>query len=81
MFGEQVIVTVMSPSVGVPEEGETRIQLSVEETVQFRLQENAKLCVPPFRVNELFRGPVIVTKGAFSQEDRRAMAQRSARTK
>ena len=50
VLAEQVIFTVISPSTGVPEVGETVIQFSDVDTLQSRLQENEKDCVPPSRV-------------------------------
>lgn len=68
MFAEHVMVTVTSFSLLAPEEGDTRIHDSEDETLQSRLQVKVKDCVPPSRVKVKLRGPVIVTKGAFSQE-------------
>lgn len=51
VLGEQVMVTVTVSSLLVPEEGETLIHDSEDDTLQSRLQEKEKLCVPPSRVN------------------------------
>lgn len=68
VFSAQVIFTVISPSEAVPDEWENVIQLSVEDTLQFRLHVKLKDCEPPSRVKLNERGPVIVRIGACWQD-------------